>query len=171
MAANTIFIPENPFGPGDVWEFDGELSSSITLSATLRQRAVELTGLKVTDAVFADAPVLSLTGVTTATPHRVTTSNPGGPFYGPTRLQSEYLRLLDIFYRLGSGIIVSPDWSNLVDYAITSVQGGRSGPGAKHDFTMSFTKTVYVALGLVPVLMDAQSQGLGYSGHVDKGAA
>lgn len=171
MAQGTVFIPEIPFGPADVWEFDGELSLTVNENVEVRRRAVERTGVKVTDAAFLVPPTLVLTGLQTATPYRLTITNPTGPFVGPTRLQSEYGRIRGIIARLGLGIVNAPDFQVYFDYMITSMGVAKASPERKHDYTMTFEHISLVRLGIVPLDMSSIEQGLGYGGVVDKGSA
>lgn len=170
MAANTTFIPEIPLGPADVWEFDGEFSVQVNHQAEIRQRAVERTGIKISDAAFLNAPDLTITGVMTATPHRFTLTNPTGPFVGPTRLASEYKRIVALFSRLGVGVVNSPDFDFFYNYMISAVSPSKNTPERKHEYTITFTHISLVTLGIVPINMSVEAQGLGYGGFVDKGA-
>lgn len=164
-----IFIPDRPRGVADLWEFDGTMSWQVTdpleWQTRNRQRGLEA----VTDGAVARPPSVQVSGVMTATPTRVSATNPSESFVGPTRLADEHSRLVDMRNRRETGVLLLPDHPPLTSVVMGGITSGRSAAARKNSYDVAFHKVNVVDLLTTAPVVDADAAALGANGVQDLG--
>lgn len=162
----TPLIPKGIF---DFWEFDGDMSVSVSENVTwhVHNRELGLTG--VSDGAYKEPTQVTVSGIISLTPVRFSRISPTGPFASATRMQNQWIQLTSLQEDLDTGILIVPGFGVYFNMVIGSIQGNRSSSAQQIDVTIQFQKIQIVSLQLTPAVVDGDAQALGAAGVADQG--
>lgn len=162
----TPLIPKGIF---DFWEFDGDMSVSVTENVEWRtfNRERGLTG--VSDGAFKEPTQVAISGVNTLTPIFFNRKSPAGPFASANRLQDRWSQLTSLQQDLEPGILIVPGFGLYTNMVLGSITGTRSSNEQKTEVSLIYQKIQIVTLQLTPGVVNADAQSVGGAGVADQG--
>lgn len=163
------WTPLVPKGPFDFWEFDGDMSISVTENVEWKTFNRERGLTSVSDGAFKEPTQVSVSGVNTLTPIFFNRKSPAGPFASPRRLQDRWSQLTSLQQDLELGILIVPGFGMYTNMAIGPITGTRSSTEQKTEVSIVYQKIQIVTLQLTPGVIDLDNQGVGGAGVADQG--
>lgn len=162
----TPLIPKGIF---DFWEFDGDMSISVSENVEWKTFNRERGLSAVSDGAYKEPTQVSVSGIITLTPIYFKRISPSGPFASRTRLQDNWIKLTSLQEDLDTGILIVPGFGVYFDMVIGSITGNRDSSKQEINVNIVFQKIQIVSLQLTPAVVDFDSQSLGAAGVADQG--